>query len=599
MKPSNERSSKLSGDYLAENLAAAERRAATLAELNRILVEGRDPLELAQRAVDLVMRATGAAGSYVFLWDPSTERLVLRVASTGSKAAEGGGVRLRLGEGITGWAALMRRTAESQESQENITHDPRSVTFPHLDEEQYRSMVSVPIVANGSELMGVFNFVSVHPNAFDEHDLNLATEVGGLLACGLVQARTIEDLRRQSAAAQFLLALPPDTHTSLQRCVDILAQAIRGQLGATLCTIELAERDSVGVSVRPGVAFSDDVDKSLVVVSRSVRTRRELADVVGRLDGVTDRVSASFGPMMSVGTVTCYRSLAFSDTDRRILEALSAQSAALISSLSNPVSTPPLTGRLRAIPTLDLAERALIDMGWRPGHTHPIICRVPASQFRSGAAFDHVVDSLRSLQDSFEGVVLVPSAPTVTMLVRHQIHQWPAFLVALRATIKQLPVAADRPLAAGIGPLAGDPLSIQTSLQHAEYALQWAELTGDAVVSFDDVEYLQNAPQAILNIGSPLREVLQMLMAVARYDLHHGTELTRTLDTYLTCGCSMADTSQLLFVHRNTLRHRISRIEELMGRPIESVLDRTALALAARITAARNTAQAGSVGPQQ
>lgn len=90
MKPSKERDSQLNAEHLAENLVAAERRAATLAELNRILVEGRDPLELAQRAVDLVMRAAGAAGSYVFLWDPSIERLVLRVASTGSKAAEGG-----------------------------------------------------------------------------------------------------------------------------------------------------------------------------------------------------------------------------------------------------------------------------------------------------------------------------------------------------------------------------------------------------------------------------------------------------------------------------------------------------------------------------
>lgn len=594
MNRSNERDSRPSDELVAENLVAAERRAATLAELSQILVEGRDPLELAQRAVDLVMRATGAAGSYVFLWDSSIQRLVLRVASTGSQAAEGGGVRLRLGEGITGWAALMRRTAVSQE---DITNDPRSVTFPHLDEEQFRSMVSVPIVANGSELMGVFNFVSVHSHAFDDHDINLATEVGGLLACGLVQARTIEDLRRQSAAAQFLLALPSDTHTSLQRCVNVLAQAIRVQLGATLCTIELADRDSVGVSVRPGIAFSDDVDKSLVVVARSVRDRRELADVVSRLDGVTDRVSASFGPMMSVGTVTCYRSLVFSDTDRRILEALSAQSAALISSLSNPVSTPPLTGRLRAIPTLDLAERALIDMGWRPGPTHPIICRVPASQFRSGAAFDHVVDSLRRLQDSFDGVVLVPSAPTVSMLVRHQMQQWPAFLIALRATIKELPVASHQPLAAGIGPLAADPLSIQTSLQHAESALQWAELTGDSVISFDDVEYLQSAPQAIFTIGSPLREVLQLLQEVARYDMQKGTELTHTLDTYLTSGCSMSDTAQRLYIHRNTLRHRLSRIEELMGRPVESVVDRTALALAARITAVRNSAQHGSPSP--
>ncbi|MGE0220907.1 hypothetical protein, partial [Mycolicibacterium sp.] len=86
---------------MTERLVAAERRAHTLAELNRLLAQGRDPIPFAQRAVDLVMRATGAAGSFVYLWDAQLERLVLRVATTGSQAAHVDEITLRLGEGIT------------------------------------------------------------------------------------------------------------------------------------------------------------------------------------------------------------------------------------------------------------------------------------------------------------------------------------------------------------------------------------------------------------------------------------------------------------------------------------------------------------------
>ena len=57
-------------EQMTERLLAAERRAQTLAELNRLLAQGRDPLAFAQRAVDLVMRASDAAGTFVYLWDP-------------------------------------------------------------------------------------------------------------------------------------------------------------------------------------------------------------------------------------------------------------------------------------------------------------------------------------------------------------------------------------------------------------------------------------------------------------------------------------------------------------------------------------------------
>ncbi|CAN3132160.1 helix-turn-helix domain-containing protein [Mycobacterium sp. smrl_JER01] len=575
---------KLLLDQVTHNLVAAERRAKTLAELNRLLAHGWDPLELAQYAVDLVMRATGASGSFVYLWDPGTERLVLRVATTGRQSAHVGQVHLRLGEGVTGWAALMRQTVVIQD---DISQDPRSISFPFLDEDRFRSMVSVPTVAGGSELMGTFNVVSVHPGAFDSHDIDLATEVGRLLASGLVQAKTIEDLRRQSAAARFLMTVPPDATSSLQRCIDVLAGSIREQVGALLCTIELAERDSVAGPIRPGIAFAPDVDHALIVLGRSVRSRAELTALVRELDTDKEKFATSFGPLVPLGVVTCYRSQAFTDNDTRIIEALSTQSAALIASVTNSVATTPLAGRLCAPPTLDLVERALLELGWRPGPTHPIILRMPASQFRSNASFDRIVDALRKVCDSFEGVVIVPSAPTVTLLVRHQPDQWPTFLQTLRLAIKSLPSDSQQPLSVGVGPLAADPLDIRDNLAHAETALVWAELLGETAVQYDDIAHLLNVPSAIVNTGPALREALLRMREIARYDLRYGTELSHTLDTYISNGRSMTDTAEKLFIHRNTLRQRLARIEDVMGQPIAPTDDWTAFAVAARLNAAR------------
>ncbi|MFC6005447.1 PucR family transcriptional regulator, partial [Streptomonospora nanhaiensis] len=73
-----------------------------------------------------------------------------------------------------------------------------------------------------------------------------------------------------------------------------------------------------------------------------------------------------------------------------------------------------------------------------------------------------------------------------------------------------------------------------------------------------------------------------LLGPVAEYDARHGSELLRTLDIFLeTCG-SWQRTADELYVHVNTLRYRMQRIEELTGRRMSSMRDRTDLYLALR-----------------
>ncbi len=62
--------------------------------------EGRDPLALAQRGVEVTARATRAAGAFVYLWDRDTDQLVLRAATAGFHQGHIGRVRRRMGEGV-------------------------------------------------------------------------------------------------------------------------------------------------------------------------------------------------------------------------------------------------------------------------------------------------------------------------------------------------------------------------------------------------------------------------------------------------------------------------------------------------------------------
>jgi putative methionine-R-sulfoxide reductase with GAF domain len=572
-------------DQMTQQLVAVERRAKTLAELNRLLSQGPDPLGLAQRAVDLVMRATGADGTFVYLWDPEVERLVLRVATEGHNRAHVGQIQLRLGEGVTGWSALMRQTVMLDD---DIQRDPRFVGFAELDEDRFRSMIAVPIVVVGGDVLGVFSLYGTRPGCFSSHDVDLATEVGSLLASALIHAETVKDLRRQSAAARFLMTVPADATVSLQRCVDVLAELICEQVAAALCIVEVGDRSATGRLTRPGLAFGAEVGESVVKRGRMVRSRADLPCLVTELGPGYEKLTSSFGKLFPLGAITCYRARSFSEAEVSIVEALGAQASALVAVLSNPALSTPLAGRLALTPTPQQAERLLRDLGWRPGPTRPVLVRIGTEGYGSPWVFDRVVEAIREICGDQDHCVLAPSAPLLSILVPHRLDQWKRFEQTLRNTLRSLRSEAGKYIAAGIGPVAKDVTDLAAALRHAESALEWAELLAEphAVVHYQDVAHLRLLPRAALDLGEELREALGHLDEIIRYDLRHGTDLSQTLDAYFANRCSVTDTANALFIHRNTLRQRLGRIEELSGRSADEPGDWIVAALAARLAVA-------------
>ena len=53
------------------------------------------------------------------------------------------------------------------------------------------------------------------------------------------------------------------------------------------------------------------------------------------------------------------------------------------------------------------------------------------------------------------------------------------------------------------------------------------------------------------------------LTILNRYDAKNNSDLYHTLDIFLACGCSVKNTAQALFIHRNSLNYRLERIHTL------------------------------------
>ena len=67
---------------------------------------------------------------------------------------------------------------------------------------------------------------------------------------------------------------------------------------------------------------------------------------------------------------------------------------------------------------------------------------------------------------------------------------------------------------------------------------------------------------------------------MSEYDRLHRGRLLETLRTFLRLGGSLQETARVLYLHVNTVRHRLRRIAELTGRDPAVFDDRIALAIA-------------------
>ena len=86
---------------------------------------------------------------------------------------------------------------------------------------------------------------------------------------------------------------------------------------------------------------------------------------------------------------------------------------------------------------------------------------------------------------------------------------------------------------------------------------------------------------AALEIAELERFCAETLGPLAAQDLRMGGTLVETLEIYSTCG-SATETARQLRTHRNTVRYRLQRAEELLGADLNDPDARLRVAVALR-----------------
>jgi len=141
-------------------------------------------------------------------------------------------LRIRLGEGITGWVARHR----VPQNLPDAAHDPRAMTIPGTDEDLDESMLLAPMVFE-DQVLGVIVLSKLGLRQFTDDDLRLLVIYASLAAQAMANAEATERLRAQSVRLERRLAA--------QRALLDITGSILGTLDLPRILDEVADRLAV------------------------------------------------------------------------------------------------------------------------------------------------------------------------------------------------------------------------------------------------------------------------------------------------------------------------------------------------------------------
>jgi two-component system, sensor histidine kinase PdtaS len=203
---------------------------------------------------DLIARKTAEAletdACFVYLYDEAADELVLR-ASCGTRVDEMTRVpKMRPGEGITGAAAAERAPIMIAR---DAHLDPRFKRFPNLREEQYQSILAVPILAR-ERLEGALNVRTEEPREFREAEIDLLMAIAGQVAQAIENAKLYDAAQRRVRELEALAAISEAVSESLylEESLEAIVKTTMEAVDATGAALVLEDGTIAWPEGRPG-----------------------------------------------------------------------------------------------------------------------------------------------------------------------------------------------------------------------------------------------------------------------------------------------------------------------------------------------------------
>ncbi len=313
-----------------------------LYQVSNVIHSTLDSQEALQLIVSEAVRLMRASSGSVVLVNPTSG--FLEIHASQNLPASATRLKLRVGEGITGWVARTGKPARVGD----VTQDPRYVAARR----GVRSELAVPLEVNG-EVRGVINVDSDRENVFSTNDQELLQELAVQAAKVIHNTWLYEQLRLKARLFESLASVSRTINSTLN--LDEALRAITREvcvlMRARMCSLMMLDESREWLDLRASYGAGETYikkprlgveDSALGVVVRrkkplqveNVQTSSRYQNVeTARREGLISLLSV---PLLfagqAIGTLSVYtgRSYNFSNEEVRILSALAELSAIAI-----------------------------------------------------------------------------------------------------------------------------------------------------------------------------------------------------------------------------------------------------------------------------
>jgi two-component system, sensor histidine kinase PdtaS len=218
----------------------------TIAAVNSTL----DLEEVLALVAQKVADALGTEACFVYLYDERSDEIVLR-ATHGTRVEEmTRRPRMRVGEGITGTAAAERAPVMIP-SQAHL--DPRFKQFANLPEDEYQSILAVPILAR-EHLAGALNVRTLEPREFTRDEIDLLLAIADQVAQTIQHAQLYAQAQQRVAELEALAKISEAVSESLylEESLEAIVKTTMEAVGATGAALVLEDGKTAWPEGRAG-----------------------------------------------------------------------------------------------------------------------------------------------------------------------------------------------------------------------------------------------------------------------------------------------------------------------------------------------------------
>jgi GAF domain-containing protein len=405
----------------------------------------------------------------------------------------------------------------------------------------------VPIVARDGNVIGVISLHTEAPREFTPPEIEVLTSSAFLVAGAIENAHLYEETRERIGELEHLTQLA-ETLTRAQSLEELLpAVAAQGQelLRAESFHVYLLDPGSEELRLRASAPQAADAQNAIKLQSLGPELARSGRSAAVAVPLVAD--DELLGLLTAKGTSAVELARAAANQTAvalkkiELIERLTEKNLIkdFFEQLAGGTVPGDVEGRAARL-GVDFDDRYLV-LAAAPADD--VLEKELAAASPRGALFDRRDESIR-------GLLRVPAGGEASLLEKlHEMH-----------------AGLGSPVSIGVSHVCQGATSFRAGFEEAQHALVGASVIRGkpAVMTYEELgpyKYLLRMP-----IDSTLRDGHRdAVMRIAEYDRQRQTALLRTLEEFLRRQGNISATAEALYVHPNTLRQRLRRIQELSG----------------------------------